>query len=148
MEDDFYSEMALLYKNDFKKHKSPTRRLMDHREAAYNHKLFRKSFGRNTRDYQLMYNISPKKSCIVQPHDGEIDYDMAQKSPKKFYHRVLDQEVTEHVARDNQKVKRKVTEQRQKERMQGRTPSPHKKIPLEVKTFSTKRGVGKIYEAA
>lgn len=39
LDDEFYTEMAKLYKNDFKKHKSPTKRLMQHQKAAYNHKL-------------------------------------------------------------------------------------------------------------
>eukprot|EP00352_Strombidinopsis_acuminata_P002910 CAMPEP_0176389210 /NCGR_PEP_ID=MMETSP0126-20121128/38200_1 /TAXON_ID=141414 ORGANISM="Strombidinopsis acuminatum, Strain SPMC142" /NCGR_SAMPLE_ID=MMETSP0126 /ASSEMBLY_ACC=CAM_ASM_000229 /LENGTH=138 /DNA_ID=CAMNT_0017757899 /DNA_START=508 /DNA_END=924 /DNA_ORIENTATION=- len=57
------------------------------------------------------------------------------------------QDVTEHVVRNNQKVERKVQERRKSEKYQGRTPSPTKKIPLETKTYDTKRGVGKIYEA-
>lgn len=94
-----------------------------------------------------MYNISPKKSCIVKPHDGLLDYDLAEKSPKKFYKKVLAQDVTEHVVRNNQKIERQVQERRQTDLKKGRAPSPTKKIPLEMKTYDTKRGVGKIYEA-
>lgn len=46
--------------------------------------------------YSLTYVVDPKKTYVIQPKEGEINYDMAQKSPLKFYDKVMSQDVMEH----------------------------------------------------
>lgn len=36
-------------------------------------------------DYSLVYTTGPRKSYIVQPHGGELNYKLAEKNPLKFY---------------------------------------------------------------
>lgn len=36
-------------------------------------------------DYSLEYSTGPNKSYVIEPHGGELDYQMANKNPLKFY---------------------------------------------------------------
>jgi hypothetical protein len=40
-------------------------------------------------DYSLTYTTSPKKSYVVEPHGGELNYKLAEKNPLKFYDQVF-----------------------------------------------------------
>jgi hypothetical protein len=46
--------------------------------------------------YSLTYVCDPKKTFVIQPREGEIDYDMAEAQPVEFYKKVMKQKVTEH----------------------------------------------------
>lgn len=39
--------------------------------------------------YKLTYCPSPDKSYVVEPHQGELDYDKARKNLDKFYKKVM-----------------------------------------------------------
>jgi hypothetical protein len=43
----------------------------------------------STETYSLTYVASPKKTYVIQPQGGEINYDMAFKNPLKFYDNVM-----------------------------------------------------------
>lgn len=98
--DQFYKVMGEFYNGHQKKHASPTRRLMDQQKASWNHKnhLYNKmKTGEITKqDYQLTYTVDPKSTYVIQPKEGEINYDLAKKSPLKFYDKVMNAEVVEH----------------------------------------------------
>ena len=58
------------------KHESPNRRLIQQKNATVKHKKkFKGSVDRAK--YSLMYNPTPEKSYIIEPHGGEIQYDLA-----------------------------------------------------------------------
>ena len=78
------------------KHKSPTKRLMQQKEAAWTHKTHLKNNLASTDAYSLTYVCDPKKTYVIQPKEGEINYEMADKKPLKFYDTVMKQKVTEH----------------------------------------------------
>ena len=44
----------------------------------------------------MHYTSSPRKSYIIEPKDGELDYNIAYKDPIKFYDLVMQQQVTQH----------------------------------------------------
>ena len=98
--DEFYQVMGDYYGDKMKKHVSPTRRLRQQKNAAVEHKthLYKKlqSGEINKNDYTLTYVASPKKTYMIQPKKGEIDYSLADKNIDKFYDKVLTQDVTEH----------------------------------------------------
>jgi hypothetical protein len=39
--------------------------------------------------YSITYITEPGKSSVIAPHDGEIDYTLAEKNPTKFYNKVF-----------------------------------------------------------
>jgi hypothetical protein len=39
-------------------------------------------------NYSIKYVASPDKSYLVNPKEGEIDYELAYKNFDKFYHKV------------------------------------------------------------
>ena len=95
--DEFYKVMDKIYggKNP-PKHKSPTKRLMQQKDAAVNHKTFLSKNLSKGDEYSLTYVTDPKKTYVIQPREGEINYDLAKRSPLKFYDKVMKQKVTEH----------------------------------------------------
>lgn len=46
--------------------------------------------------YTIKYVASPKKSYLVNPKEGEIDYSDAHKNFNKFYDRVSKQEIVKY----------------------------------------------------
>lgn len=36
-------------------------------------------------DYSIIYTTGPNKSYVIEPHGGELDYNLAEKNPLKFY---------------------------------------------------------------
>lgn len=86
--------MGEFYANDQKKHESPTRRLMDQQKASWNHKalLYKKQKSGQIdmqHNYSITYTVDPKRTYVIQPKEGEINYAMATKSPLKFYDKVM-----------------------------------------------------------
>ncbi len=90
--DNFYVCMDEYYGrgvND-KKHDSPTKRLMTMKNTACEHKkIMSENIQRG--EYSMTYISSPGKSYIIEPHDGELNYDLAKKNPNKFYDQVFNQ---------------------------------------------------------
>ena len=89
----------------------------------------------------MAYVCDPKKTFVIQPKDGEIDYSLHEKKPIKFYEKILKQKVTEH------KVSRQKTF----------TGSPDKELPkkkvlkkgrsLELRSRVTIRAICRILRA-
>jgi hypothetical protein len=69
---------------DDKKHSSPTKRLIKHKNTTFEHKKVM-SDNIDKGDYTLTYCPSPGKSYVIEPHGGEINYKLAEKNPRKFY---------------------------------------------------------------
>lgn len=67
-----------------RKHKSPTKRLIKHKDSAWSHK---KRIHNNIHksDYSQTYCVSPGKTYVIEAQGGELPYDIAEKSPSKFY---------------------------------------------------------------
>ena len=141
--DQFYQVMGEFY-GSMKKHESPTRRLMDQQKASWKHKnhLYAKmkSGEIDSNQYSLTYTVDPKATYVIQPKEGEINYDLARSSPVKFYDSVMNQDVVEH------KVARKRAQPRTDEPTSGELKSTKtvKRGGLEVTSRLTKRSVAQI----
>lgn len=122
-EDPFYKAMSEYYDDTNPKHQSPVRRLIKQKNSTLEHKQsFKDEIDRA--DYSLMYN-SPEKSYIIEPHGGEINYNIVNKNPNKFYDQVFNQDITKMTCK----------------RQSSTSPeaSPRKKSPLQIKSRITKR---------
>jgi|LauGreDrversion4_2_1035121.scaffolds.fasta_scaffold889642_1 hypothetical protein len=59
------------------KHKSPTRRLMNHKESTFEHKkIFYNKLNRG--EYSQTYCIAPGKSYVIEAQGGELPYELAE----------------------------------------------------------------------
>lgn len=74
----FYKSMYDYYYNDegMAKHESPNRRLIEHKNATFSHKHTIKEKIDSSNKYSLVYT-SPEKSYVIEPHNGELDYQLA-----------------------------------------------------------------------
>lgn len=81
--DDFYCG------DKVKRHQSPTKRLMQQKNACWDHKTKIKSSVRHSQSYKLHYTASPDKSYVIEPKGGELDYELAYRNPVKFYNQVM-----------------------------------------------------------
>ena len=136
--DQFYKVMGDFYGNDQRKHASPTKRLMQQKDAAWAHKAHLSKNLSRTDEYSITYVTDPHKTYVIQPTDGEINYSLATKNPLKFYDKVMNQDVMEH------KV-----EAKKSPRKGGSGSLPGKKIvrkskTLEMKSRMTKRAIAHI----
>ena len=89
-------------------------------------------------DYQLTYTVDPKRTFVIQPKEGEINYDLAKKNPLKFYDKVMNADVVEHkvVAKTRQAVV---------ERQDGQMATIKRKTGgFETTSRLTKRAVARI----
>mmetsp|Transcript_2308 Transcript_2308/g.3948 ORF Transcript_2308/g.3948 Transcript_2308/m.3948 type:complete len:204 (+) Transcript_2308:1098-1709(+) len=75
-----------------RKHKSPTKRLISHKNSTWEHKK-RIYTGIMKEEYSQTYCISPGKTYVIEAQGGELPYDIAEKSPSKFYKQVLGQNI-------------------------------------------------------
>lgn len=75
-----------------RKHKSPTKRLVQHKNSTTKHKQ-RIQDTLHKGDYSQTYNIAPGKSYVIEPQGGELPYEIAEQSPRKFYNQVLNQDI-------------------------------------------------------
>jgi hypothetical protein len=75
--------------NHMRKHTSPTKRLISMKNTAFAHKKVMNEQGIDTYTergpYKLTYCSSPGKMYLVQPHGGELNYRLVDRSPEKFY---------------------------------------------------------------
>ena len=106
--DKFYEIMGEFYSSDMKKHASPTKRLIQQKNASFTHKEFLagKMAQASQEDYRITYVTSPKKTYVVEPQGkngkkGEIDYSLATKDPLKFYDKVMTQDIRERSVTEN-----------------------------------------------
>lgn len=95
-DDEFFEIMGEFYTNDQPKYLSPTKRLIAQKQATWKHKEILSKQLQNNQNYKLHYTASPDKSYVIEPKDGELDYDMAYKNPIKFYDQVMTQEILQH----------------------------------------------------
>lgn len=72
-----------------RKHKSPVRRLIQHKNSTTLHKQKIVDDGLQKGSYSQTYCISPGKSYVIEAQGGELPYEMADKNPEKFYSIVL-----------------------------------------------------------
>ena len=81
-----------------RKHKSPTKRLIAHKDSAWSHK---KRIHNNIRksDYSQTYCVSPGKTYVIEAQGGELPYELADKSPTKFYAQVLHQDIKKYTVK-------------------------------------------------
>ena len=57
--------------------------------------------------YGLTYVVGTSKTYVVQPTEGELPYELAEKKPAQFYKKVMNQNVKEHsVAKSPPKQRR------------------------------------------
>jgi len=146
-EDVFYEAMnEFYYKDDSGKHDSPTRRLISHKNTTFEHKGVMKNKIQNA-DYQLVYT-GAEKSYVVAPHEGELNYKLAEKNPLKFYDQVLNQDVTRHAVRENKQMKKDAEEKHKAKEEEKGSPIERKKqkFPVEVASKVTKRPHMKIMD--
>ena len=129
--DEFRDMMDWVYGPKPKKHISPTKRLMQQKEAAWKHKEFLCNNLDKGDKYSLTYVCDPKKTFVIQPREGEINYDMAAKKPVQFYKTVMKQKVTEH----------KVSRARTFVGKSGTNELPKKKVMKKTKTLELKSRV-------
>lgn len=95
--DDFYKIMGDFYSSKgVSKHNSPTKRLIAQKNTAWTHKEVMSHHLERTQGYGLTYIASPKKSYVIEPKGGELNYNLAYKNPLKFYDKVMSQDITQH----------------------------------------------------
>jgi|LauGreDrversion4_2_1035121.scaffolds.fasta_scaffold99377_3 hypothetical protein len=81
-----------------RKHASPTKRLISHKNTVVAHKKVMNDNlqqVRNRSSYQLTYSTSPGKSYVVEPHGGELNYNLVDRNPERFYQQVFNQPITQ-----------------------------------------------------
>lgn len=84
-DDDFLKMLGEFYKGDMRKHESPTKRLIAHKNSAHEHKEIFSHHSNRHSGYKLHYTASPEKSYVIEPKGGELDYELAYRNPVKFY---------------------------------------------------------------
>ena len=78
------------------RHKSPTKRLIEQKHAAFRHKEKLSKVMHRTQEYNQTYIVDPKRSFVIEPKGGEINYSLAFKDPLKFSDNVIKQDIVEH----------------------------------------------------
>lgn len=63
-----------------RKHKSPTRRLINQKNSITDHKQ-RISTGLNRGEYSQIYSIAPGNTYVIEAQGGELPYEMAEQNP-------------------------------------------------------------------
>ena len=96
--DAFYNEMNKFYEKP-PKHESPTRRLRQQINCAFEQKALlsqQPEFRGDKQNYGICYVVGVSKTYVVQPEKGELPYEIAEKNPVKFYNEVMNGKVKEH----------------------------------------------------
>lgn len=91
--EEFFAIMDDYYHNNLPRHDSPSKRFIAQKNTTVEHKKMLKQNFRQSQDYNLQYFTDPKKSYVMEPKGGEINYDNALKNPTKFYDKVLSQDI-------------------------------------------------------
>lgn len=71
-----------------RKHKSPTKRLINLKNSTTVHKQ-RILENVQRGDYSQTYCIAPGQSYVIEPQGGELPYEIAEKKPEEFFKQVL-----------------------------------------------------------
>lgn len=85
-------DAGLVALGDAKKHKSPVKRLIDHKNSTTKHKQ-RVFDGVSRGEYSQNYSIAPGQTVLMEAQGGELPYEMAYKKPSKFFNHVLNQDI-------------------------------------------------------
>ena len=56
----------------------------------------------------LTFCTSPKKAYIIEPHEGELNYDLAYKNPTKFLDNFVEQDITQLKVRISKEIEAKL----------------------------------------
>lgn len=86
--DVFYQALSDFYKEGAEGHTSPVRRLIQHKNTAFDHKKTMKDTIQKG-DYAFVYVPGPEKSYVIEPHGGSLNYNIVNKDPIKFYEQVF-----------------------------------------------------------
>lgn len=89
-------------------------------------------------EYALTYTPGPGKSYVIEPHDGQLNYRLAEKNPLKFMDQVLAGDVTKHTVGKDKEAMRKNEEEQKQRAAEGKKPLK-KRIETVVKSKVTKR---------
>lgn len=91
-----------------RKHKSPTKRLINLKNSTWDHK---KRIQSNVAkgEYSQTYCISPGKTYVIEAQGGELPYELAEKSPQRFYNQVLNQDVLKYSVKMRGKITGELT---------------------------------------
>ena len=68
--DGFYYALREYYQEGGETHASPTRRLIQQKNAQFEHKQTFKDQNVETADYKFVYTPGPEKSYVIEPHGG------------------------------------------------------------------------------
>jgi hypothetical protein len=108
-----YSTVALTNMDDIldgyympgpeRKHKSPTRRLINHKNSTAAHKQ-RVATGLQRGEYSQIYSIAPGSTYVIEAQGGELPYDIAESNPTQFYNRVLNQDIKRCKVKDHNRL--------------------------------------------
>ena len=113
------------------RHTSPTKRLISLKNSTAEHKKALKGNVKLSQTYSLTYCSSPGRSYVIEPHGGELNYNLAEKNLSKFFDQVFNQEITEHKVREIGGAK---------------ASNVYHKKPVEITSKVTKRPYLKIME--
>ena len=139
--DEFYKVMGDFY-TVVPRHVSPTKRLRDMKDSTFVHKKMLRDTLKREKDYGMTYCPTPDKAYVIEPHKGQIDYDLAERNPLKFVDQVIKEDITKHKLAKNKKL---VQEQdAMSVSTKGKKKKKKKKIPLELTSKVTKRKAGRI----
>lgn len=144
--EEFFAIMDDYYHNNLPRHESPSKRFIEQKNTTVEHKTMLKQNFRQSQDYSLQYFTDPKKSYVMEPHGGEINYKNAMKNPEKFYDQVLSQDIQQTKVRKNKEQSKAFEQQRADERKSGISPSRVRKIPLEMTSKVTKRKCARVMD--
>ena len=70
------------------RHKSPTMRLIAHKNSTGEHKEALRAECPTHNKYHLEYTTEPGKSYIIEPEGGTLSYSLARQDPASFIDQV------------------------------------------------------------
>jgi hypothetical protein len=117
---------------------------MDMKESCFKHKGHLQDTLRRTKDYSLTYCTSPEKAYVIEPHEGELDYDLAYTNPTKFLDDFVEQDITKHKVRENKEIGAENAKKDAQAKAENKLSPKRSKVPLQTYTKVTKRKIGKI----
>ena len=125
---DFYDEMYKDFAHSkVEKHDgSPVGRLIQHKNTAVIHKSAMKEIDKG--DYHMVYVMNPDKSYVVNPHEGELNYHLVDRNPKKFYDQVFHSSITKHKFEEDPESPHRNKHQTPVKITSKTTVRPHQKI--------------------
>lgn len=117
----FYTALNEYYKEGAETHSSPVRRLIQHKNTAFDHKKTMKETIQKG-DYAFVYVPGPEKSYVIEPHGGSLNYNIVNKDPNKFYDQVFNQDLTKHTVAKDKEAMQKIEEEQKQRKAEGKAP--------------------------